>query len=96
MTVRTRDDLSRLSMPALRERRLRSRRGLELAQLRARHPGGATTQDVELLRSEVDALTEELIRRYAADLDLVDSLLGAAYPHGGGSRDDLAEGGERT
>jgi hypothetical protein len=87
------DDLAALPMARLREERIRCRRALEVAHLRSRQPGGPTPEDVALLRRRTDALTEELIRRYASDLDLVDSLLLAAYPHDVGSVPAPAEGG---
>lgn len=87
------DDLASLPMARLREERIRCRRALEVAHLRSRQPGGPTPEDVAELRQRTDALTEELIRRYASDLDLVDSLLLAAYPHDVGSVPAPAEGG---
>jgi hypothetical protein len=45
------------------------------------------------LRLRAEALTEELIHRYAADLALVDSLLEPAYPRSVGSEPASAEGG---
>jgi hypothetical protein len=87
------DDLVALPMARLREERIRCRRALEVAQLRSRQPGGPTPEDVARLRRRTDALTEELIRRYASDLGLVDSLLLAAYPHDVGSVPAPAEGG---
>ncbi len=86
-------DPAALGLTELRAERTRCRRALELAQLRSRQPTGPTAEDVAALRSRVHALTEELIRRYASDLDLVDSLLDAAYPHGVGSEPAPAEGG---
>ena len=80
-------------MTHLRAERTRCRRTLELALLRSRQAGGPTADEVEALRTRVHELTEELIRRYASDLDLVDSLLDAAYPHGVGSKPAPAEGG---
>ena len=85
--------LSALTVDSLRAERTRSRRALELAQLRSRQPDGPTADDIADLRTRVHALTEELIVRYAADLGLVDSLLDAAYPHGVGSVPAPAEGG---
>lgn len=86
-------DLTALTLIELRAERTRWRRALELAQLRSRQPDGPTAEDVAELRSRVHALTEELITRYASDLDLVDSLLDAAYPRGVGSVPAPAEGG---
>ena len=86
-------ELAALGLAELRAERTRCRRALELAQLRSRQPDGPTAEDVAALRSRVHALTEELIRSYAADLDLVDSLLDAAYPRGVGSEPAPAEGG---
>lgn len=80
-------DVESLTMSQLREARLRDRRALELAILRHRGSGEALPDDVAELRARVDAVTAELIRRYSADLSLVDSLLDPAYPanQGGGS-----------
>lgn len=86
-------DLMTLTLADLRAERTRCRRTLELAQLRSRQPDGPTAADITELRSRVHALTEELIGRYASDLDLVDSLLDAAYPHDVGSVPAPAEGG---
>jgi hypothetical protein len=86
-------DLSALTLAELRGERTRRRRGLELAHLRSRLPDGPTADDIAELRSLVHSLTEELIGRYAADLDLVDSLLDAAYPRSVGSVPASAEGG---
>jgi hypothetical protein len=88
-------DPSALSFAELRAERTRCRRDLELAQLRSRQPDGPTAEEVAGLRSRVHALTEDLILRYASDLDLVDSLLDAAYPRGVGSVPAPAEGGAR-
>jgi hypothetical protein len=82
-----------LTLDALRAERTRCRRALEVAQLRSRQPDGPTAADLAVLRSRVHALTEELIDRYAANLDLVDSLLDAAYPRSVGSVPAPAEGG---
>ena len=86
-------DLSQLSLADLRSERIRCRRSLELARLRSRQEGGPSPGDIGDLRARADALTEELIRRYAADLSLVDYLLEAAYPHDVGSAPAPAEGG---
>jgi hypothetical protein len=86
-------DPSALSLAEVREERTRCRRALELAQLRSRQPDGPSAEDVAMLRSRVQELTEELIGRYASNLDLVDSLLDAAYPRGVGSVPAPAEGG---
>jgi hypothetical protein len=84
---------SGLSLGELRAERSRCRCDFELAQLRSRQPDGPTAEQLADLRSRVHELTEELIRRYAADLDLVDSVLDAAYPRGVGSVPAPAEGG---
>ena len=87
-------DLAALPMAWLRAERIRCRRALELAHLRSRQAGGPTPERASAgSRQRADALTEELIRRYASDLDLVDSLLLAAYPHDVGSVPAPAEGG---
>jgi hypothetical protein len=86
-------DLRSLTLAELRSVRTRCRRALELAQLLARNPDGPTGDDIAGLRIRVHALTEELITRYASDLDLVDSLLEPAYPHSVGSVPAPAEGG---
>lgn len=86
-------DLSALPMAWLREERIRCRRAMEVAHLRSRQPGGATPEQLASLRQRADALTEELIGRYASDLDLVDSLLLAAYPHDVGSVPAPGDGG---
>lgn len=86
-------DLSTIPMAELRAERTRCRRALELAQLRSRQPGGPTPDEVAVLRSRAQELTEELIRRYADDLYLVDYLLDAAYPRSVGSVPAPAEGG---
>jgi hypothetical protein len=92
MDMRT-PDPSVLPLGELRAERSRCRRALDLAQLRSRQPDGPTPQEVAVLRAQVHALTEELIRRYASDLALVDSLLDAAYPRSVGSKPAPAEGG---
>jgi hypothetical protein len=86
-------DLSVLVLDQLRAERTRCRRALDLAQLRSRRPDGPTADELAVLRERVRMLTEELIRRYASDLGLVDSLLDAAYPHRVGSKPAPAEGG---
>ena len=85
--------LSDLTMVGLRVERTRCRQALELARLRARHDGGPTAEVLAELRRRAEALTEELIHRYAADLTLVDSLLEPAYPRSVGSVPASAEGG---
>ena len=86
-------DLSALTLAELRVERTLVRRALELAHLRSRLPDGPTAHDITELRSRVHSLTEELIGRYATDLDLVDSLLDAAYPRSVGSVPAPAERG---
>lgn len=86
-------DLASLSLDEVRAERTRCRRALELAQLRSRQPDGPTADDIATLRTRVHELTEELIGRYASDLDLVDSLLDAAYPRDVGSVPAPAKGG---
>jgi hypothetical protein len=86
-------DLNQLALADLRSERIRCRRSLELARLRSRQDGVPSAGELDDLRARADALTEELIRRYAADLSLVDSLLEAAYPHDVGSASAPAEGG---
>ncbi|MDO8308340.1 MAG: hypothetical protein Q7V58_08290 [Actinomycetota bacterium] len=66
----------------LRASRLAARRELELATLRSRPDAPI---DLDPLRQRVRALTEELIRRYAGDLDLVDLLLGPEPPRAAAS-----------
>jgi hypothetical protein len=75
-------DFSAMPMDELRVLRARSRREAELVRLRSRQDGARTDAngDLEELQARVDMLTSELIARYAADLSLVDSLLGEAYP----------------
>lgn len=76
-------DLAAMPMDELRAVRARSRRAAELVRLRTRQDAARKDgQDDELrtLETQVSALTDELIARYAADLSLVDSLLGEAYP----------------
>ena len=77
-------DLASLSMGDLRSARARARRALELAQLRSRQVDGGAEQ-IAALTERVRALSDELIRRYADDLSLVDSLLDPPYPHGVGT-----------
>jgi hypothetical protein len=74
------DALSELTMADLRARRADARRGAELAHLRARQGGPSDAGSLAALDDGVEALTDELIARYAADLGLVDSLLEPAYP----------------
>jgi hypothetical protein len=75
----THSDLSAIPMAELRESRTTARRALELVRMRS-HVGDAdAVARVDELRDQVDALTAELIRRYAADLTLVDSLLSGTY-----------------
>ena len=69
----------------LREDRTTARRDLELAQMRARQHDAVADGTLVRLRDLVAALTEELIRRYSADLSLVDSLLDGSYPADGTS-----------
>lgn len=76
-------DLAAMPMDELRAVRAHSRRAAELARLRSRQDTARTErQDGDLgeLEAQVGALTDELIARYAADLSLVDSLLGEPYP----------------
>lgn len=76
-------DLAAMSMDELRAVRSRSRRAAELARLRTRQDAARAEEqadDLRALEARVSALTDELIARYAADLSLVDSLLGEAYP----------------
>jgi hypothetical protein len=61
----------------LRAARQAARRELELATLRSRPDDPI---DLDPLRQRVRTLTEELIRRYAGDLDLVDRLLDTRAP----------------
>ncbi len=72
--------LSTLGLDELRARRADARRAAELAHLRAKQGGPSPAEPLATLDARVDALTEELIARYAADLTLVDSLLEPAYP----------------
>jgi len=74
--------LSELTLADLRARRRSARSHLELAQLRARQTQGVDEGPIELLKSEVNALTNELISRYENDLDLVDLILGAGRSDG--------------
>jgi hypothetical protein len=85
--------LSTLTMAGLRDERTRCRQALELARLRSRHEGVPTAEAVAGLRARADALTEELIRRYAADLGLVDSLLEPAYSRSVRMEPGSVEGG---
>ncbi len=71
---------SGMPLAALRAERAEARRALELAHMRSHQPASADADAIELLRLRADALTEELIGRYAADLGLVDSLLDEPYP----------------
>ncbi|MCX6432815.1 MAG: hypothetical protein NTX29_08500 [Actinobacteria bacterium] len=72
--------LPTLGMDELRARRADARRNAELAHLRAKQGVPSAADSLAALDARVDALTEELIARYAADLTLVDSLLEPAYP----------------
>lgn len=78
----------------LRAARVAARRELELAALRSR-PGDPV--DLDPLRQRVRVLTEELISRYAGDLDLVDLLLGPEPPRAAASAavNGRAAGGRR-
>ncbi|MEI6362381.1 MAG: hypothetical protein WCP95_09620 [Actinomycetes bacterium] len=67
---------SELALADLRARRRSARSQLELLQLRARQTQGVDERPIELLKSEVEALTNELISRYESDLGLVDLILG--------------------
>lgn len=76
-------DISAMPMDELRALRVRSRRAAELARLRSRQDAArihGADDDLGGLEAWVTVLTDELIARYAADLSLVDSLLGEAYP----------------
>jgi hypothetical protein len=75
MTTWTDVDPRTLSLDVLRANRTTARRQLELARMRVRLDNPAAVEELDQLRSVVEALTEELIRRYAADLSLVDNLL---------------------
>lgn len=82
-------DIADLPMEELRALRAHVRRAAELARLRSRQAeesGQGTGQGVAELEAQVAALTDALIARYAADLSLVDSLLGDAYPAEGTRR----------
>ena len=82
-------DPASLTMDDLRALRARVRRAAEVARLRTRQPTTPATEAVreaEELEGQVAVLTDELIARYAADLGLVDSLLGGAYPADGTRR----------
>ena len=69
------DDVMQLSMDELRCERRAARRDLELALMRSRPVDRDTDPVIGSLRATVRELTDELIRRYASDLDLVDDLL---------------------
>jgi hypothetical protein len=73
----TSPDLSAMPIERLRSERMEARRALELAHLRMRQEGGGGQALVDSLHRRVAGLTDELIRRYAADLTLVDGLLDA-------------------
>ena len=76
-------DPAAMPMDELRAVRARSRRAAELARLRTRQDAArpeGQADDLRALEAQASALTDELIARYAADLSLVDSLLGEAYP----------------
>lgn len=76
-------DLAAMPMEELRALRVRSRRAAELARLRSRQDAArvdGADDDLRGLEARVSVLTDELIARYAADLSLVDALLGEAYP----------------
>lgn len=75
-------DVTKLSLDELRRERMRCRRGVELLTLRHGQGAPEALRDRELLA----VLTEELIRRYSANLTLVDSLLEPAYPRDVGHR----------
>lgn len=90
--VRSRS-LGDLALTSLRAERSRCRQELELARLRSRQEGGPSPDDIAALRAQAEDLTDELIRRYAADLTLVDSLLEPAYPRGKGSGRAPSKGG---
>ena len=54
-----------------------------MARLRSRQDAAridGADDDLQALEAQVSVLTDELIARYAADLSLVDSLLGEPYP----------------
>ena len=72
-----------LSLDDLRHQRISARRAAEFEHLRARQGDGTTAPELARLDARVRELTDELIRRYAADLSLVDSLLDRAYPADG-------------
>jgi len=74
--------LSELTLADLRARRRSARRQLELVQLRARQTQGVDEGPIERLKSEVEALTNELISRYESDLGLVDLILGVGPSDG--------------
>jgi hypothetical protein len=71
-----------LSLAEVRKRRTDARRQLELARMRAHTGDEAESAELTRLHDLVADLTEQLITRYAADLSLVDSLLGGAYARG--------------
>lgn len=68
-------DVTTMPMPELRAERTRARRVLELSVMRSRQSHVDGHEAVDQLQARVHVLTEELIRRYCADLTLVDSLL---------------------
>jgi hypothetical protein len=72
-------DPAALSMAELRSLRVRAKRELELARMRSGPDDEKGQARIVDLRLDVNSLTDELIRRYAGDLTLVDSLLNGAY-----------------
>lgn len=69
-----------LGIEDLRAERMRCRRALELAQMRARQASESSDDGLAELKARYAALTDALIEMYGADLSLVDLLLGDAYP----------------
>lgn len=75
-------DVTDLTLDELRRERMRCRRKVELLTLRHGQGTSEALRDRQLLA----VLTDELIRRYSANLALVDSLLEPAYPRDVGHR----------
>jgi hypothetical protein len=77
--------LSGLTLTDLRVQRRAARGQWELAQLRARQSDDVDEVTLALLRDRVDLLTDELISRYEANPELIDTVLGD-QPAGPGGR----------
>jgi hypothetical protein len=79
MTATDAMTLHDLSLADLRGQRTAVRRHLELARMKGHAHDAGEQSAIKELQVRVQALTNELIDRYSADLALVDTLLAPPY-----------------